>query len=73
MIESLIERIGIAADMAYRGNMKRRLGRANDAGAAYAVIIGDAELDSGEVQLKSLESGVQHSVAFDEIAGKLAK
>jgi histidyl-tRNA synthetase len=53
--------------------MKKRLGRANDAGAAYALIIGDAELDSGEIQLKSLASGEQHSVAFDLIAEKLAK
>ena len=63
---------GIAADMAYRGNMKKRLSRANDAGAAYALIMGDVELDSGEVQLKDLASGEQRSVAFDHIAEALA-
>jgi len=63
---------GIAADMAYRGNMKKRLSRANDADAAYALIIGDVELDSGEVQLKDLASGEQRSVAFDHIAEALA-
>jgi histidyl-tRNA synthetase len=68
-----LRRRGIAADMAYRGNMKKRLSRANDAGAAYALIIGDAELDSGEVQMKNLASGEQHSVAFDAIAEKLAQ
>ena len=68
-----LRRAGIAADMAYRGNMKKRLSRANDSGAAYALIIGDAELDSGEVQMKALATGEQHSVAFDEIAGKLAQ
>ena len=68
-----LRRAGIAADMAYRGNMKKRLSRANDAGAAYALIIGDAELDSGEVQMKQLAIGEQHSVAFDEIAEKLAR
>jgi histidyl-tRNA synthetase len=68
-----LRRAGIAADMAYRGNMKKRLSRANDAGAAYALIIGDAELDSGEVQMKALATGEQHSVPFDAIAGKLAK
>jgi histidyl-tRNA synthetase len=57
--------------MAYRGNMKKRLSRANDAGAAYALIIGDAELDSGEVQMKALATGVQRSVAFDQIAEAL--
>ena len=66
-----LRRAGIAADMAYRGSMKKRLSRANDSGAAYALIIGDVELDSGEVQLKHLVTGVQRSVAFDEIAETL--
>ena len=63
-----LRRAGVSADMAYRGNMKKRLSRANDAGAGYALIIGDVELDSGEVQLKDLNSGEQRSVAFDMIA-----
>ena len=67
-----LRRAGVSADMSYRGNMKKRLSRANDAGAAYALIIGDVELDSGEVQLKDLASGEQRSVAFDHIAEALA-
>ena len=63
-----LRRAGVATDMAYRGNMKKRLSRANDSGAAYALIIGDAELDRGEVQLKDLTSGEQQSMAFDRIA-----
>jgi len=66
-----LRRAGIAADMAYRGNMKKRLSRANDAGAAYAVIIGDVELDSGEAQVKNLVTGEQRSVAFDALAEAL--
>jgi histidyl-tRNA synthetase len=62
---------GIAADMAYRGNMKKRLARANDAGAGYALIIGDDELDCGEVQLKNLESGEQNPVALDRVVEAL--
>jgi histidyl-tRNA synthetase len=60
-----LRREGVAADMAYRGNMKKRLSRANDAGAAYALIIGDDELDRGEAQLKDLASGDQKSVSLD--------
>ena len=63
-----LRREGITADMAYRGNMKKRLSRANDVGASYALIIGDVELDSGEVQIKNLESGEQRSVAFEKVA-----
>jgi histidyl-tRNA synthetase len=63
-----LRREGVAADMAYRGNMKKRLSRANDAGAAYALIIGDDELDRGEAQLKDLATGEQRFVSFDLLA-----
>ena len=64
---------GVAADMAYRGNMKKRLGRANEAGAAYALIIGDDELDRGEAQLKDLASGEQRGVSLNLIAEAIAR
>ena len=63
-----LRREGIAADMGYRGNMKKRLGKANDSGAAYALIIGDDELDRGQAQLKDLRSGEQRAVSLDLIA-----
>ena len=66
-----LRRAGIATDMAFRGNMKKRLGRANEAGAAYALIIGDDELDRGEAQLKHLGTGEQSSVPLDSVAGAL--
>jgi histidyl-tRNA synthetase len=63
-----LRRAGLAADMSYRGNMKKRLSRANDAGATYALIIGDDELDRGEAQLKNLTTGEQRSVALEAVA-----
>jgi len=66
-----LRREGVTADMAYRGNMKKRLSRANDVGATYALIIGDDELDRGEAQLKNLESGEQRSVSLDLLAEAL--
>ncbi|HET9810334.1 MAG TPA: histidine--tRNA ligase [Sphingomicrobium sp.] len=60
-----LRRAGVAADMAYRGNMKKRMGRANASGAAYALIIGDDELDRGEAQLKTLATGEQRAVSLD--------
>ena len=62
---------GIAADLAFRGNMKKRLSRANSVGAAHALIIGDEELARGEAQLKNLVSGEQRSVPLDTIAEAL--
>jgi histidyl-tRNA synthetase len=63
-----LRRAGVAADMAYRGNMKKRLSRANDSGAAYVIIIGDNELEHGEAQVKELATGEQKAVRFDRLA-----
>jgi len=68
-----LRREGIAADMAYRGNLKKRMSKANAAGAAYALILGDAELDSGQAQLKNLESGEQRAVSLDLISEALRR
>jgi histidyl-tRNA synthetase len=63
-----LRREGVATDMAYRGNMKKRLTRANASGAAYALILGDEELDRGEALLKDLATGEQRAVSLDLIA-----
>src|SRR5438874_1031201 len=63
-----LRREGVATDIAYRGNMKKRLSRANASGAAYALILGDDELDRGEAQLKDLATGEQRPVSLDLIA-----
>jgi histidyl-tRNA synthetase len=68
-----LRREGVSADMAYRGNMKKRLSRANDAGAAYALIIGDDELERGEAQLKDLASGEQRSVSLDQLVEAIGR
>jgi len=70
-ILTVLRRAGIAADMAYRGNMKKRLSKASEAGAAYALIIGDDELERGEGQLKDLGTGEQRSVALHGLAEAL--
>jgi histidyl-tRNA synthetase len=67
-----IRRAGIPAEMAYRGNLKRRLERANRIGARAAVILGDSELERGVAQIKNLLSGTQSEVAIAEIATHLA-
>ena len=68
-----LRREGIATEMAYRGNMKKRLARANASGAAFALIIGDDELDRGEAQLKDLASGEQRSVSLDLLAEAIGR
>jgi histidyl-tRNA synthetase len=68
-----LRRESVAADMAYRGNMKKRMSRANASGAKYALIIGDDELDRGEAQLKDLASGEQRAVSLDLLADAIAQ
>jgi histidyl-tRNA synthetase len=63
---------GIPAEMAYRGNLKRRMERANRIGARAAVILGEEELARGVAQVKDLVSGDQSEVAIAEIAATLA-
>ncbi len=63
-----LRRKGVVADLAYRGNMKKRLSRANASGAAYALILGDEELARGEAQLKDLATGEQRAVSLTLLA-----
>ena len=68
-----LRREGVAADMAYRGNIKKRMSKANAAGATFALILGDEELASGHAQLKDLASGEQRQVSLDLIGQAIAR
>ena len=58
-------------DMGFRGNMKKRMQRANASGAAWAVIIGEDELAQGEAALRDLRSGEQQAVPLASLVEKL--
>ena len=66
-----LRRSRVAAEMSTRGNIKKRLQRANANGARNVVIIGDDEIASGAVQLKNLASGEQAAVTFESLAEAL--
>ncbi len=72
-IEALqsLRQAGIAAEMAYRGNAKRRMERANKIGARAAVIIGGDELTKGVAQVRDLAGGGQQEIALDQLAEHL--
>jgi histidyl-tRNA synthetase len=63
---------GIRAEIGYRGNLKRRMERANRGGARAVVILGDAELARGVAQVKNLASGTQQEMALAELPRFLA-
>ncbi|WP_428493368.1 histidine--tRNA ligase [Rhodopila sp.] len=62
---------GIRAEIAYRGNLKRRMERANRAGARSAVILGDDDLAAGVAQVKDLTTGSQEPIPFAHLPSRL--
>ena len=70
-ILQVLRRAGIRAEMAYRGNLRRRMERANRIGARAAVVIGDDDIAQGVAQVKNLATGEQEAVALAEIAARL--
>ncbi len=63
-----LRRAGIACDMAFRGNMKRRMAKADASGARFAVIIGDEELARGQAAVKTLATGDQREIPLGGLA-----
>jgi histidyl-tRNA synthetase len=63
---------GVAADLAYgdRG-MKGAMKAADRSGAAYAVVLGERDLEAGEAQLKDLAAHDQTAVPLDALVGTL--
>lgn len=58
---------GFDIDLGYSGSLSKRMKKANQAGAAWAVIFGDDEMKMQKVSVRDLDSGVQTDVAFDKI------
>jgi histidyl-tRNA synthetase len=67
-----LRRGGVATEMAYRGNMKKRMAKASAEGAAFAIIIGEDELGRGVAALKTLDTGEQQDVPLDRLIEVLA-
>ena len=67
-----LRRGGFSVDLGYRGNLKRRMNRANKINARAAVIIGDDELAQNSATLRDLDSGEQTLVPLDALDGRLA-
>ena len=55
---------GVRSEMAYRGNLKRRMERANRTHARIAIILGDEEVARSMAQVRDLDAGGQQEVAL---------
>ncbi len=62
---------GLVVEWAYRGNAGKRMKRAAKLNAAYAVLIGDDEIERGAATVRDLDSGVQEEVPLTRLATRL--
>jgi histidyl-tRNA synthetase len=62
---------GFAIELGYRGNLKRRMQRADKVKARAAVILGDDELAKGAATVRDLDSGQQTQVALADLETRL--
>ena len=58
----------IAVDIAFSGNMKKRLKRANKINSSFALIIGEEEEKNNTVIAKDFKEGTQEEIKTDSIA-----
>jgi histidyl-tRNA synthetase len=61
-LTQMLRQAGIPSEIAYKGNLKRRMERANKIGAQAAIIIGEAEVAEGVFIVRNLTDGSQDRV-----------
>ncbi|MBT5766487.1 MAG: histidine--tRNA ligase [Kordiimonadaceae bacterium] len=62
---------GIVVDMAYKGNVGKRMKRANKQNASFAVLLGEEEMARGVAMVKNLDQGSQEEVSLSQISDYL--
>ena len=69
-----IRALGVAVDVDTRGtSIKSMLRRANGMGASRCLVIGDSEMDAGQVQMKDLIGHSQVMLSRAEVAAQVAE
>ena len=68
-----LRRAGLTIELAYKGNMGKRLKRADKLGARAAIVLGDNELARQAAAVKDLSTGQQSEVPFDQLADYLKR
>ena len=67
-----LRRSGLIVDLAFKGNVGKRMKRADKLGARFAVLIGEDELAQGAATVKDLTTGTQERVELTRLAARLA-
>ena len=66
-----LRRSGHVVDMGYSGNLKKRMARADKAGAKAVLILGSDELARGVATLRNMESGTQAELKLSDLVETL--
>lgn len=67
-----VRKAGISADLYPEpAKLKKQMKYANDRKAPYVVLIGDNEMESGQLTLKDMENGAQSSLTLEAIIAQL--
>jgi histidyl-tRNA synthetase len=64
---------GLRIDLAYSGNLGRRMKRANRVAAAASILVGEDELARGAATVRNMDSGTQEEVALASLEEYLAQ
>lgn len=72
LLTAQLRAVGVSNDMAYGGRgLKGAMKAADRSGAAYAVVLGDRDIEAGSAQLKDLRSGEQVAVPLDALVATI--
>lgn len=58
---------GIPVDIAYKGNAKKRMERANKMGVQFAIMLGAEEVANGTFLVKNLKAGAQEAMTREQM------
>ena len=64
---------GFRVEMAYSGNMSKRMKKADKVGAIGALIVGEDEIDKGIASWKNLKTGEQQEISLNSLSSFLSK
>ena len=74
VLAAALRRAGVRVDLAYGGRgLKGAMKAADRSGARFALVLGERDLEAGQVGLKDLATGEQTAVALDDAVEAVAR
>jgi histidyl-tRNA synthetase len=59
---------GLKVEMAFSGNLNKRIKKANKVGSQWAILLGSEELAKGKVTVKNLDKNTQQEINMEQLA-----